>query len=66
MPNLTKTLRSLPIQNLAKTGLRSLESLDEEPFWENAKPYTEMPGPKPLPFLGNTWRFIPFIGKCIL
>ncbi|KAJ8912891.1 hypothetical protein NQ315_011214 [Exocentrus adspersus] len=25
-------------------------------------PYESVPGPKPLPFLGNTWRFIPYIG----
>ncbi|XP_044254764.1 probable cytochrome P450 49a1 isoform X3 [Tribolium madens] len=30
--------------------------------WINAVPYDEVPGPKPLPFLGNTWRFIPYIG----
>lgn len=23
---------------------------------ENARPYSEVPGPKPLPILGNTWR----------
>ncbi|XP_011500805.1 PREDICTED: probable cytochrome P450 49a1 isoform X2 [Ceratosolen solmsi marchali] len=27
------------------------------------RPYAEMPGPTPIPFLGNTWRFIPFIGN---
>lgn len=26
------------------------------------RPYTEIPGPKPIPLLGNTWRFLPFIG----
>ncbi|XP_019874439.1 probable cytochrome P450 49a1 [Aethina tumida] len=25
-------------------------------------PYSEVPGPKPLPLLGNNWRFLPFIG----
>lgn len=25
--------------------------------------YREIPGPKPIPFLGNTWRFIPYIGN---
>lgn len=31
----------------------------------NTRPYSEIPGPKAipfLPFLGNTWRFIPYIG----
>lgn len=23
---------------------------------EEVKPYSEVPGPKPLPILGNTWR----------
>lgn len=27
------------------------------------KPYHEIPGPKSLPFIGNSWRFAPFIGK---
>jgi cytochrome P450 len=29
----------------------------------NAKPYSEVPGPKPLPILGNTWRVFPVIGQ---
>ncbi|XP_045479873.1 probable cytochrome P450 301a1, mitochondrial [Harmonia axyridis] len=29
----------------------------------NIKPYSEIPGPKPLPFLGNTWRLLPVIGQ---
>ncbi|XP_069679419.1 probable cytochrome P450 301a1, mitochondrial [Periplaneta americana] len=35
----------------------------EETEWERARPYSEVPGPKPLPFVGNTWRFVPFIGN---
>ncbi|CAG9837181.1 unnamed protein product [Diabrotica balteata] len=27
--------------------------------WENATPFESMPGPKPLPVLGNMWRFFP-------
>lgn len=27
------------------------------------RPYSEVPGPKPIPILGNTWRFFPIIGK---
>ncbi|XP_068143718.1 probable cytochrome P450 301a1, mitochondrial [Drosophila tropicalis] len=31
--------------------------------WQNALPYNEIPGPKPLPILGNTWRLMPIIGQ---
>lgn len=27
------------------------------------RPYHEIPGPKQLPLLGNSWRFAPIIGK---
>lgn len=26
--------------------------------WQNALAYNEIPGPKPIPILGNTWRFV--------
>ncbi|KAK2580062.1 hypothetical protein KPH14_012346 [Odynerus spinipes] len=29
----------------------------------NVKPYHEIPGPKPIPILGNTWRMLPVIGQ---
>lgn len=28
-----------------------------------AKEYSELPGPKSLPLLGNNWRFMSYIGK---
>ncbi|KAM3965961.1 putative cytochrome P450 49a1-like [Aphomia sociella] len=28
----------------------------------SVKSWEEVPGPRPLPLLGNTWRFIPYIG----
>ncbi|CAH1634801.1 unnamed protein product [Spodoptera littoralis] len=28
----------------------------------SVKSWAEVPGPRPLPFLGNTWRFTPYIG----
>ena len=31
--------------------------------WDSAKPYDEIPGPKPIPLLGNFWRFLPFVGN---
>lgn len=30
---------------------------------EHVKPYSEVPGPKPLPILGNTGRLLPLIGR---
>jgi hypothetical protein len=27
------------------------------------KPYSEVPGPRELPIVGNAWRFLPYIGK---
>lgn len=29
-----------------------------------ARPYSEVPGPTPLPLIGNTWRLLPIIGTC--
>ena len=31
--------------------------------WDYAKSFEDIPGPKPLPIVGNTWRFIPFLGN---
>jgi hypothetical protein len=31
--------------------------------WDFAKPFEDIPGPKPLPIIGNTWRFIPYLGN---
>lgn len=29
----------------------------------STRPYSEIPGPKELPLIGNSWRFAPIIGK---
>jgi len=31
--------------------------------WSYAKPFEDIKGPKPLPIIGNMWRFIPYIGN---
>lgn len=38
-----------------------LQNINNESFGD-IKSYSEIPGPKPIPILGNTWRFIPYIG----
>lgn len=49
----------------SSTIIRTIETFTTEigeQDWSRCRPYTEIPGPKPIPFLGNTWRFIPYIG----
>ncbi|KAJ8924326.1 hypothetical protein NQ315_007122 [Exocentrus adspersus] len=37
---------------------------NEKPLdWDGAMPYESIPGPKPLPVIGNLWRFLPYIGE---
>lgn len=33
------------------------------PGWDEALPFESIPGPKPLPIIGNLWRYFPFIGE---
>lgn len=35
----------------------------QTPDYNDAIPYEKIPGPKPLPLLGNTWRLLPIIGQ---
>jgi hypothetical protein len=56
-------------QSTAVTTCPHLADLQPGPIYgepgkfANAKPYSEVPGPKPLPILGNTWRVFPLIGQ---
>lgn len=40
----------------------SIEHVDKETTM-SPKAYSEIPGPKELPLIGNAWRFAPVIGK---
>uniref|UniRef100_A0A6P7GBF3 Cytochrome P450 CYP12A2-like n=1 Tax=Diabrotica virgifera virgifera TaxID=50390 RepID=A0A6P7GBF3_DIAVI len=54
-PASTATNRDNFYQNIA--GAQNDDTNPEG--WENAKPFDSIPGPKPLPVLGNMWRFFP-------
>ncbi|KAJ8962682.1 hypothetical protein NQ318_001079 [Aromia moschata] len=36
---------------------------DKPAGWDEALPFEAIPGPKPLPILGNNWRFLPYVGE---
>lgn len=44
-------------ENILSNSSATIET--PTPFtYENVRPYSEVPGPKPLPILGNTWRLV--------
>lgn len=49
------------LQRLMETVAAELES-QHSVYKAEVKPYSMIPGPRPLPFFGNTWRFVPYIG----
>lgn len=73
LPRLVSTFRrAYSTDRNYSTAMGTLSDVyEEEMFAENAetdyrvvpKPYSQIPGPKELPFIGNAWRFAPIIGK---
>lgn len=43
--------------HLAYNVTESMSTIHHTAEWQNALPYHEIPGPKPIPILGNTWRY---------
>lgn len=45
-------------ENILSNSSSATTTIDTTPpfTYENVRPYSEVPGPKPLPLLGNTWR----------
>ncbi|XP_046748006.1 probable cytochrome P450 301a1, mitochondrial [Diprion similis] len=45
------------------TSINKNVAASQSPDINGALPYETIPGPKPLPILGNTWRLLPVIGQ---
>ena len=55
-------LRNVTAVFLDKRNATAAATQPSEDDLSSARPYEDVPGPKPLPILGNFWRFIPGIG----
>ncbi|XP_045480650.1 probable cytochrome P450 49a1 isoform X2 [Harmonia axyridis] len=55
---LSRKLISRPFSQTLNPGV--IDGVSSE--WDNALPYSSIPGPKALPLVGNTWRFLPYVG----
>ncbi|XP_063992761.1 probable cytochrome P450 49a1 [Diachasmimorpha longicaudata] len=49
-------------KNLCKKNYSTFVREFDDQVLSHVRPYSEIPGPKPVPVFGNTWRFIPYIG----
>lgn len=67
MLNGTKSVKSVLIKIKRFRSSIAVTTVDDgcpiEKEFTTAKPYAEIPGPKPIPILGNTWRLLPLIGQ---
>lgn len=45
------------------THASNLESIRVDDKVNGIKPFTSIPGPKGVPFIGNIWRYFPILGK---
>ncbi|XP_011299702.1 probable cytochrome P450 49a1 isoform X4 [Fopius arisanus] len=56
------SVKTVLIRNIFTRNLCAFAPVFDENVLSHVRPYSELPGPKPIFFFGNTWRFIPFIG----
>lgn len=51
-------------RNRSQCAVTNIDDIySDQKACEDLKPYSMIPGPKPIPILGNTWRLMPFIGQ---
>nr|UZE89855.1 cytochrome P450 CYP12AR1 [Chrysoperla zastrowi sillemi] len=56
-------LRNLTVDKNINNKLTTENKKYHDLEWNEALPFEFLPGPKPLPIIGNAWRFFPFIGN---
>ncbi|XP_053616368.1 probable cytochrome P450 49a1 [Plodia interpunctella] len=65
-PPTAPTLNKCPLHGHRARSTHAATAIDSSVFAGLAAPsvkaWDEVPGPSPLPLLGNTWRFIPYVG----
>jgi len=58
-----KVLRNVSAVVLKRCNSTAAVVQARQEEWEYAKSFEDIPGPKPLPIIGNMWRFIPYLGN---
>ena len=58
-----QVLRNVSVLVLKRCNSTAAVTQARPEEWDYAKPFEDIPGPKPLPVIGNTWRFIPYFGN---
>lgn len=62
LPKVPKSLNNVRYVGTSITKTQGvIEAAVDE--WSLARPYSEVPGPTPLPLIGNTWRLLPVVGQ---
>ncbi|XP_034250283.1 probable cytochrome P450 49a1 [Thrips palmi] len=51
------------LRAVAARARSTAAALAAEADWDAARPYSDIPGPKPLAVGGNAWRFMPYVGQ---
>jgi len=58
-----QVLRNVSVLVLKRCNSTAAVAQARPEEWDYAKPFEDIPGPKPLPIIGNTWRFVPYLGN---
>jgi len=44
-------------------AVQEMDNVQDASAAQQVKPFTQVPGPKGMPIIGNSWRFLPIVGE---
>lgn len=57
------TARRCAVRRSKSTATAAVQLAEAADDFSVAKEYSELPGPRSLPLLGNNWRFMSYVGE---